>query len=353
MQSRPFSFFLDSKKVIPRHSKQLFVTSLILLLFANTLSAAESSDPCSQAEADLKAKVAAIEARYQAGINSKKAEYQQRADQIKRDADENQPTGFGAVAGFDVNVDWKDTSIVFDLPVPTVNQVTLIMGFPEVTMNQQKWIYDLPTTKMGETKVLQHPEVTCHPFPNCSVEMKDNIISLPQFYMERHETVIGIPEFAVRDQKLMFGVPAITMQRQEIVMGLPSITVKSVDAEVGVAQDEASDFQRKAENDTSQLKAAMTAEIRKVASKELHAVFQCQKSRLEANRAKALVTIDAQLSKARSSAEDARAKHADGAANAADAVVKQILATRAAVGAQFDEALKQLTQSEQKALNSF
>jgi hypothetical protein len=353
MQSRPFSFFRGSKKAVSQHSKTLLVGSLIPLLLANTLSAGQSADPCGQAEADLKAKVAAIETRYEAKLNAKKADYQKQADQIRHDADENQPTGFGGVTGFDVNVDWKDTSIMFDLPVVTLNQTTMVMGMPEVTLSQQKWIYDLPATRMRDMKVGQHPEITCRSIFDCTVEFKDNIVGVPEFYMEPHETVIGIPEFAVRDQKLIFGLPAIAMERQEIVMGLPWITVKSVDAEVGVAQSEASDFQQKAKSDTSELTTAMKSEIGQAASKELHAVFQCQKSRLEANRTKALASIDAQLSKAKSAAEDARAKHAAAAANTADAVVKQILVTRTAVNAQFDEALKQLTESEQKALASF
>jgi hypothetical protein len=104
---------------------------------------------------------------------------------------------------------------------------------------------------MVDRKVGQHLEVTCSPFPNCTVEWKDNIMGVPEFYMERHETVLGVPEFAICDQKLIFGVPAVTMQRQEIIMGLPWITVKNVDAEVAVVQDEASAFQQKAETDTS------------------------------------------------------------------------------------------------------
>jgi hypothetical protein len=97
----------------------------------------------------------------------------------------------------------------------------------------------------------------------------------------------------------------------------------------------------------------MKAEIRQTASNELHRVFQCQKSRLEANRASALAQIDAQLPKAATAAQTARANHADAVANTTDAVVKQVLATRAAVNAQFDEAMQKLAKSERKALASF
>jgi hypothetical protein len=325
----------------------------LLVLTGTAILAAEGPDPCSQAEAQLQAKIASIEAQYKTKIDKKKGEYQQAADQIRHDADASQPTGFGAVTKFDVNVDWKDTSIVFDLPVVMLNQTTLIMGLPEVIINQQKWVYDVPATRMVDRKVFQHPEVTCSPFPNCTVEWKDNIMGVPEFYMERHETVLGVPEFAIRDQKLIFGVPAVTMQRQEIIMGLPWITVKNVDAEVAVVQDEASAFQQKAETDTSRLSAAMKAEIRQAASKDLHRVFQCQKSRLDANRATVLARIDAELSKATTVAQTARANHADAVANTADAVVKQIVATRAVVHAQFDEAARKLAEAEQKALNSF
>ena len=328
--------------------------AIIVVVGTGSLSA-QAPDPCGQAENALQAKIGAIAARYKAKIEQQKAGYQQAADHIRQDADNSQPTTFGGVTNFDVNVDWKDTSIVFDLPVVTLNQTTIIMGLPEVTLNQQKWVYDLPAVRMVERKVGQHPELTCdHSFiPHCTVEWKDNIISVPETYMERHETVLGVPEFAIRDQKLIFGVPAITMQRQEIIMGLPWITVKNVGAAVATVQDEAAAFQQKAENDSSQLTAAMKAEIRESASKELHKVIVCQKSRLEANRARALAEIDSQLSKATASAQAARASHADAAANTADAVVKQIAATRASVNAQFDEAEQKLVESERKALGSF
>jgi hypothetical protein len=127
----------------------------------------------------------------------------------------------------------------------------------------------------------------------------------------------------------------------------------NVGAAVVAVQDEAGAFQQKAENDSSQLTAAMKGEIRQTASRELHRVFVCQKSRLEANRVRALTEIDAQLSKATTSAQAARASHADAAANTADAVVKQIVATRASVNAQFDDAERQLVESEQKAVASF
>jgi len=226
------------------------------------------------------------------------------------------------------------------------------MGLPEVTLNQQKWIYDLPAVRMKTEKIGQHPEVRCNPFPNCTVEWKDNIVSIPETYMERHETILGVPEFAIRDQKLIFGLPAITMQRQEIIMGLPWVTVKNVGIAVAAVQDEAGAFQQKAENDGAQLTAAMKGEIRQTASRELHRVLVCQKSRLEANRASALAEIDAQLSKATASAQAARASHADAAAGTADAVVRQIVATRASVNAQFDDAERKLVESEKKALAS-
>jgi hypothetical protein len=97
----------------------------------------------------------------------------------------------------------------------------------------------------------------------------------------------------------------------------------------------------------------MKAEIRQAASKDLHRVFQCQKSQLDVNRATVLARIDTDLSKATTAAQTARANHADAVANTADAVLKQIVATRAAVNTQSDEAARKLAEAEQKALNSF
>jgi len=328
---------------------------MLVLSAASGAVAADAPGSCSEAQAALKDKIAAIEASYKARMQEKRAEYDEAAKKIQHDADDSQPTAVGAIVKFDIKVDWKDTSIVFDLPTVTLNQTTMILGLPDVTIKQQKWIYDLPATRLENQKVGQHPEITCdHAFiPHCTVEWKDNIVGVPVFYMERHETILGVPEFAIHDQQLIFGVPAVTMQRQQIIMGLPWITVKNVDAEVDAVQSEASEFQHKAENDSTQITAAMKTEIRTTASTEIHHVFLCERTQLESNRSQALSQIDTEIAKAKAAAQAARDNHADASAKSADAVVAQIIATRAAVNAQFDDAAKKLEDSERTALDSF
>jgi hypothetical protein len=333
----------------------LLVSAVLAFCAFASIARADTSDSCSDAQVALKDKIAAIENRYKAKMQEKKTEYDQTAKQIQRDADESQPTTVGAILKFDVKVDWKDTTLVFDTPTVTLNQTRIILGLPDVTLNQQKWVYDLPATRIENQKVGQHPEITCDHalIPSCTVEWKDNIVGVPVFYMERHETILGVPEFALRDQTIIFGVPAITMQRQQFILGLPQITVTNVNAEVDAVQSEASAFQHKAEMESTQLAAAMKTEIRTTASNELHGVFQCERVRLETNRSQALSQIDTEIAKAKAAAQAARDNHADASAKTADAVVAQIVATRAAVNAEFDDAAKKLNDSERDALNSF
>jgi hypothetical protein len=327
---------------------------MVLAFLFNFNAPSEAPDSCADVRAALKEKLDAIQDRYKTQIEKKKEEYGQAAKKIQHDSDESKPTPVGAVLRFDLKVDWKDTSIVFDMPTVKLNQTRIIMGLPDVTLKQQKWVYDLPATRMENQKVGQHPEVTCDHavIPSCTVEWKDNITSVPVVYMERHETVLGIPEFSVRNQVIIIGVPAIAMQRQEFMLGLPQITVKNVTAEVDTVQKETSDFQRKAETESTQLAAAMKAEIRTTTATELHGVFQCERVRLETNRSQALSQIDTEIAKAKVAAQSARDNHADASAKTADAVVAQIVATRVAVNAQFDDAAKKLDSSEKETVDS-
>ncbi len=256
--------------------------------------------------------------------------------------------------GIDLDVTWKDQTIIFDTPSVSMKENKMIMGLPEVVMHEQHWIYDLPATRMGVQKVGQYPEVTCGGFLGleCTIKWSDILTSVPEFYMERHETILGIPEFAVRDQTIIMGLPEFFMERQKIILGLPQFTVKNVNVEIGNVKREASEFAQQANAETTALSAAMQAEIKKTGSEKLHQVFQCHRAQVAANKDRAISQIDAQIATTTAASKSARDAHASEQANSADAVVQQLIATRAAVGAQFDGAAKQVDAAEEKAISS-
>jgi hypothetical protein len=334
-----------------------FGSSIVALTFYGLMGAALADDPpdaCASAQVALQAKMKGIQDEYRAKMDSEKVKFAQQAQKIQSDSDASKPSAVGAVLKFDIKVDWKDQTLIFDTPTVTLNQTHMIIGLPQVTLNQQKWIYDLPATRMGRQKIGQHPEFTCnHAFiPACNIEWKDNYADIPEFYMERHQTILGVPEFAVRNTDIIMGIPAIAMQRQRFVIGLPQITVHNVTAELNSVQQEASDFQEQAEHESAAITNGMKSEIQRSASGDLHNIFICERTRLETNRAQSLASMDQQVATAKSAADNARANHDDAAAKTGDAVVAQIVVTRAAVNAQFDDAARKLEVSEKAALAS-
>jgi hypothetical protein len=186
----------------------------------------------------------------------------------------------------------------------------------------------------------------------CTVKWSDILTSVPEFYMERHETILGIPEFSVRDQTIILGLPEFFMERQKIIFGLPQFTVKDVHVEIGNVKREASEFAQQANTETAALSTAMQAEIRRTGAEKLHQVFQCHRMQVAANKDRAISKIDAQIATTTAAEQAARNAHADAQATSADAVVQQLVATRTAVGAQFDTAAKQVDAAEEKAISS-
>src|SRR6266481_1015845 len=175
--------------------------------------------PCAAEQAALKTSFAQVQEDYKDKISAKAGEYADRAAGLKKDSDDAKPSAAGAMLGIDLDVTWKDQTIIFDTPSVSMKENKMIMGLPEVVMHEQHWIYDLPATRMGVQKVGQYPEVTCGGFLGleCTIKWSDILTSVPEFYMERHETILGIPEFAVRDQTIIMGLPEFFMERQKII----------------------------------------------------------------------------------------------------------------------------------------
>lgn len=331
-----------------------WAAALLALSLSSSFAADSAPSACAAEQAALQQAISSVQTEYKALFEKKKVEYQAIGDQIQKDADDNKPSTVGTYVKFDIQTDWKDQEFIFDTPSVTMIDQKIILGLPQVTVNQQKWIYDLPATRMAMHKTGQYPEFICDHafFPSCSIKWSDIMTQVPEFYMERHETILGVPEFAIRNQEIILGIPEVRMERQRIVMGLPQITVKNVTVEQQRIQTESSAFQQKAQSESGSMASAMQAEIKIKTGDKTHAIFQCERKELENRRGQAISQLDTQIQSAVAQANSARTAKADAVAKSSDAVVAQLVATKATINAKFDEVAVNMDTEEKKTLDN-
>ena len=322
---------------------------------STTETAQTADDPCAAEQAALKTTFAKVQEDYKAKISAKTQEFAERSKGLKKDSDDAKPSTAGAMLGIDLDIGWKDQTIIFDTPSLVMKDNKMILGLPEIVMHEQHWIYDLPAVKMVLKQTGEYPELTCGDGflgLGCTLKFSPILTNVPEFYMERHDTILGVPEFAIRDQTIIMGLPEFFMQRQKIILGLPQFTVKDVHVEIGNVKREAAEFAQQANTETAALSTAMQADLRKAGSEKLHQIFQCHRAQVAANKDREVLKLDAQIATTTAAAKAARDAHAAEQANAADAVVVQLTAAKAAIAAQFDGATKQVDTAEEKAIGS-
>lgn len=167
---------------------------------------------------------------------------------------------------------------------------TVVIDVPEVTMRLQQWIFHVPATGMRETRV------------------GPIVMHVPQFWMQEQRVSLHVPEFKIGRQEIKLHVP-------EVTCGDPRIKLESIKQAAG----------------------SISAEAKSLADsmkKELTQPLLVQKTA-------ALNTIDAMIKGAEVSVAQVRSISGVDAAPF-DAKLRELVAQRATVERQFDEAIAKM-----------
>ncbi|MCP1457590.1 hypothetical protein [Pseudomonas kilonensis] len=215
-----------------------------------------------QTEIDFQNKIKNITDRYEPRIKALTEKGRKLAD------DYQTPGDIGLVIGADVEVDWKDVEISFDLPTMTIRNQTISLDLPEITSNKQKISFDVPDIRMVDRKVGQYPE-----FHGLTVKWSDIIVSVPEPYMRRVEIEFDLPLVTMKRQEFVLGIPEFSMQRQQWVVGLPQFTVVNISAKAAEIKQYGDALKTEGENLGAEMRAEIQSEIVKYQSTLLASAY--------------------------------------------------------------------------------
>jgi hypothetical protein len=166
---------------------------------------------------------------------------------------------------------------------------SIVIDVPEVSMKLQEWVFHLPATGMKETRV------------------GPVVLHLPQFWMQEQRMSLHVPEFRIGRQEIKLHVP-------EVTCGDPRIKIES----------------------TKQAAKTITAEAKALGDKMKK---ELTKPLLE-QKDTALNTFDAMIKGAEAAVAQIRSKGGDAAPFAAK--LGELIAQRATIVRQFDEAIAKM-----------
>ena len=164
--------------------------------------------------------IQAVQDRYRSQIEDLQRRGQKLVD------DHKQPNGAEAFIGVDIDVDWADVDIVFDVPTVEMKTTDISLDVPELRMETKTIIFHTPSIRMVERKIGQYPE-----FIGWKVVWRDIIISVPEPFMEEQRISFDLPTVTMRRQEWRLDLPQFRMDRVRWVVRLPQFTVRNVRVE--------------------------------------------------------------------------------------------------------------------------
>ncbi|HZG45644.1 MAG TPA: hypothetical protein VEZ41_05180 [Allosphingosinicella sp.] len=183
------------------------------------------------------------------------ARYQPEIDRIQRDGEElgeNEPGKIGVVIGSDVDVQWRDRLIAFNLPTVTMRERRISLDLPEVSRNRQRIVFDIPTVVMETWCAFKRPV-----WRKWKMKMECVYMDKPVVRMKRHEIIYDIPAVTMRRKDMVLKIPEFGSNRHEIKLKLPEFTLKNTRAELRQLEDKGEELRQRGE----ELGRAMEQEI--------------------------------------------------------------------------------------------
>lgn len=287
-------------------------------------------------------KIAAVNAKYQAMYD----DFDDEAEELE-----------GMSATFDVEVEWVDTSLSMDLPSVTIRDQEMSFDVPQVTMKLNEISFDTPSVRMVAQKIGQSPNVVCKDTwikvgplktkgpPDCKTYWTDIITHVPETFTETQTIKTHTPEIRMERVEIVMGVPEFTMMTQEIVTAVPQFTVNSI----AINYD-------KIETESEQLNfeiAEATEQQKRELASATSALFQCQRSDIQAQKQAALLQFDGPLAQMESTIRSLEEQGASNSEvyNSLSQKRLELNEQRKLLAAQFDDALAELDASEKEVID--
>jgi hypothetical protein len=341
---------------------------LVLILALTPGAQAQSLDQCKAIATAMKSDIDKVSAKYKATFAAESQSLSERAQKIK---DENpDPSPVGATLTFDIKVTSHQQEFIFGLPTATMKTQAMSFDLPVITSSTIKWSWSIPEGTMKQQCIPGIPETVCS-VPVCSLPScnfsgcsgggcsgggcslkagKDICTNVPDITMVQHSASMDVPSTTMQKQNIKLDLPEFSMAEQHIILTIPDFTLVDVKAATQKMESDSNDLQSAGSQEVAKLSAQMKTDVKQTADKGIKSTFDCYESSIAGQRDAALLNIDNNIAKLRSSADQARSMKNDPVAAQIDAAIQQVSVNRAAVVATFAKVLTDLRAQRDQAL---
>jgi|JI8StandDraft_2_1071088.scaffolds.fasta_scaffold00804_21 hypothetical protein len=136
-----------------------------------------------------------------------------------------------AILNIVFEIQWKISSIKFDIPKFSMRKEIIKFDVPEVSMELKTIKFDVPATRMVRTCLFKKPEIRAR-FPRVKVDWVCVWGDKPEPYMKTVEISTKIPKFSMKKTEIIFDKPVIKLETIEIKLHLPQVFVKQLSGEL-------------------------------------------------------------------------------------------------------------------------
>lgn len=210
------------------------------------------------------------------------------------------PNGLEAVLNATFDVEWKTTSIKFDIPKFSMERADLEFDVPEVKMELKTMKFDVPATRMVRTCLFKKPEITVK---RLKVYTKMTCVygDKPEVYMKTIEIKTDIPKFSSKRMKISFDKPVVRMETTEIKLKLPQFYFRELSGELKKQQREIEDVGHLMSSEISKAESEMKLSLDLEIASELEKINSEVRDSLIKERKNISTFYDDAISKSKSS----------------------------------------------------
>lgn len=298
--------------------------------------------------------------KIQENIDSIKADFERKIQQIQSNGakrineitDESpDPNNIEATLKVTFDVQWKNTSLKFDIPKFSSQLQHISFDVPSVKMVTKSFSWDEPATKMERRCITKKPEMVCHGL-KCTVKMTCVYGNVPVVYMKRREIKTDVPEFTMKRQDISFNKPTVTFETIEIVLRLPQFYLRSLTDQLKEQQEEFEDVNQEMTSEIAVAKNQMDNELMVSVSGEISGVYEGIRKELLTERDNVSNYYEDSINKLKTAVKGLKENNAVEEVAKLESQLSNLVSEFAQILSEIDKGIEEIKGQESDALNN-
>jgi|GEM_PF-6590114 len=290
-----------------------------------------------------------IQARFETRLSEIKKSGAEKINEVTDDSPD--PNSVEATVNMTFDVQFKTTSIKFDVPTFRMETQKLVFDLPTVTMSLKSISWDVPATRMERRCIAKKPVITCN-WKGCKTEMKCMYMDFPEVYMKRMEIKMDYPEFSMKRQELSFDKPMITFETVEIKLDLPQFHLRDLSGDLREQEADLTEIGREMETQVALAQKEMDAALVTGVGDQIEVIFDEIRQQLTDERAGISKQFDDAIAKMKSTIKTLKENNATDEVPKLEGELAKLVEDYKTVLDEIDASIKQLNDEQLKVINS-